>query len=482
MLCIVSTVVCYTGVLRKWRCRIMKKIQFASLFMVFIFLTTVAYAENMTGEGPNLGTDRITQAQIEGGLPLEKIIKAGVKVFTTPFNKHDGFGDGHFDHAEGDPRKIGNRPTLGNNGAFLRVNGLDAQTCLECHFVASFSTIPWTIGIGGVAGGNSNVFFMPSYIDVADLNPGQFNGRSINPPFNFGAGGVELLAKEMTYHLQKLKAKAIANPGTVIILKTKGVYFGKIKADYHGNLDTSHVEGIDPDLVVRPFGRKGNNSSLRVFDIGAMQFHFGMQPVEVVGKGMDLDGDGVVNEILVGELSAVHIFQATLLAPFMEELTKKAKMGFGIFKRIGCAKCHIPFLNTKSKHLAFSFPEVETDPMANVYSKVNLIETANFKPNDKGGIIVPLFADLKRHDMGPGLAESLDLVDHKENREFTTARLWGVRDTVPYLHDGRALTLTEAILMHGGEGQNARDKFDALSETRKNKVISFLYSLRTPVE
>ncbi len=460
----------------------MNKIQFASLLIIFIFLTTVAFAESMTGEGPNLGTDRITQAQIEGGLSLEEIIKAGMKVFTTPFNKLDGYGDGHFDLAEGDPREIGNRPTLGNNGAILRVNGLDAQTCLECHFVASFSTIPWTIGIGGAAGSNTNVMFMPSFIDVADLNPGQFNGRLINPPFNFGAGGVELLAKEMTYHLQKLKAEAIANPGTPITLKTKGVYFGKIKADYHGNLDTSHVEGIDPDLVVRPFGRKGNNSSLRVFDIGAMQFHFGMQPVEVVGESVDADDDGVVNEIMVGELSALHIFQATLPAPHMKRSTKKAKRGFRIFERIGCAKCHIPFLNTKGKYLTFSFPEVETDPTANVYSKVNLIGTANFKPNHKDGIIVPLFADLKRHDMGPGLAESLDLVDHKQNREFTTARLWGCGDTPPYLHDGRALTLTDALLMHGGEGQNARDKFDALSDLRKEKLISFLYSLRTPVE
>ena len=460
----------------------MKKIQFASLFVTFIFLTTVTFAENMTGEGPNLGADRITQAQIEGGLPIEEIINAGMRIFTTPFNKHDGYGDGHFDLAEGDPRDIGNRPTLGNNGAILRVNGLDAQTCLECHFLASFSTIPWTVGIGGAAGSNTNVMFMPSHIDVADLNPGEFNGRLINPPFNFGAGGVELLAKEMTDHLQKLKANAIANPGTQIPLKTKEVYFGKIIADDHGNLDTSHVEGIDPDLVVRPFGRKGNNSTLRVFDIGAMQFHFGMQPVEVVGEGVDADHDGVVNEILAGELSAIHVFQATLSAPGMEKLTEKAKRGFGIFALIGCAKCHRPFINTKSKYLSFSFPEVETDPTANIYAKVNLIETANFKHNQDGGIRVPLFADLKRHYMGPGLEESFDLVDHKENGEFTTARLWGCRDTAPYLHDGRALTLTEAILMHGGEGQGARDKFDALSETKKEKMMSFLYSLRTPVE
>ena len=63
---------------------------------------------------------------------------------------------------------------------------------------------------------------------------------------------------------------------------------------------------------------------------------------------------------------------------------------------------------------------------------------------------------------------------------FTSARLWGVADTAPYLHDGRAVTLTDAVLMHGGEAQVARDNFIALSDTDEDDVIDFLRTLRTP--
>ncbi|MFN2256081.1 MAG: di-heme oxidoredictase family protein, partial [Candidatus Promineifilaceae bacterium] len=103
-------------------------------------------------------------------------------------------------------------------------------------------------------------------------------------------------------------------------------------------------------------------------------------------------------------------------------------------------------------------------------------------PNGRGGISVPLFADLKRHDMGPDLSESFAQVDEQRNREFTTARLWGVADTAPYLHDGRATTLTEAILLHGGEALPARNAFAALSGQNQAEVIAFLRSLRTPTK
>jgi hypothetical protein len=65
-------------------------------------------------------------------------------------------------------------------------------------------------------------------------------------------------------------------------------------------------QGIDEDLVVRPFGRKGENFSMRDFDRGAMQFHFGIQPNEVFGANTDEDGDGLQNEFTAGEMSALH--------------------------------------------------------------------------------------------------------------------------------------------------------------------------------
>ena len=79
--------------------------------------------------------------------------------------------------------------------------------------------------------------------------------------------------------------------------------------------------------------------------------------------------------------------------------------------------------------------------------------------------------------MGPDLAENTgDVLDPF----FQTARLWGVADTAPYLHDGRAATLTEAILWHGGEATPARDIFDGLTDQEKRQLLAFLRTLRTP--
>jgi CxxC motif-containing protein (DUF1111 family) len=96
-----------------------------------------------------------------------------------------------------------------------------------------------------------------------------------------------------------------------------------------------------------------------------------------------------------------------------------------------------------------------------------------------GGVRVPLFADLKRHDMGPRLAETAEGAPIG-NAMFTTARLWGVADTAPYLHDGRATTLFDAIELHGGEAQGARDAFLALSDAERDLLLAFLGTLRTP--
>ncbi len=87
---------------------------------------------------------------------------------------------------------------------------------------------------------------------------------------------------------------------------------------------------------------------------------------------------------------------------------------------------------------------------------------------------VPLFADLKLHDMGPDLAEG------DGNTLFTTARLWGIADTAPYMHDGQCPTLAEAIEAHGGEAQDASDAFKALNATERKQLLDFLGTLRTP--
>ncbi len=432
------------------------------------------------GEGPALG-DRLTQEEVESGdLSLTELRREGRRVFSTPFNKLDGYGDGPMN--KNDPTSPGGRPSLQDNGTFLRVNGLDGQTCLECHSIVSNATIPATFGVGGIGAASANAIFQPTDIDVDDevgVGYASFNGRFINPPFLFGSGGIELLGKEMTEDLQALLAEAKANPGQDVELLTKGVDFGTIRFQ-DGKLVTDGIEGVDEDLVVRPFGRKGEFPTVRAFDLEALAFHFGMQPSEVVGKGIDDDGDGVLDEVTAGEISAMHIFNTTLERPRKTQVTEEVQAGFKLFQSIGCAECHTPILETRRKELSYCFPEIPERPFENEFYRVDLSEDpTGFKETKDGGLSVILFADLKRHDMGDALAESFG---SELDRFFTTARLWGVADTAPYLHDGRATTLTEAILLHGGEAQAARDNFAGLSDKDRILVLTMLRALRTPSE
>jgi CxxC motif-containing protein (DUF1111 family) len=120
---------------------------------------------------------------------------------------------------------------------------------------------------------------------------------------------------------------------------------------------------------------------------------------------------------------------------------------------------------------------VHEDPSANVYYTIDLAKPPARFVKVGLGVSVPLFADLKRHDMGPGLEEHTgDTLDPY----YQTARLWGVADTAPYLHDGRAATLSEAILWHGGEAQASRDLFAGLPDEERTDLLAFLRTLRTP--
>jgi CxxC motif-containing protein (DUF1111 family) len=110
---------------------------------------------------------------------------------------------------------------------------------------------------------------------------------------------------------------------------------------------------------------------------------------------------------------------------------------------------------------------------------------------------VELFGDLKRHAMGPNLAEAVNEIAGDDvtpippdprNRHtpdtFLTENLWGVGSTVPYMHDGRATTLTEAILEHAASNDDAasearasREAFTTRSLQDQRALLAFLENL-----
>ncbi len=152
------------------------------------------------------------------------------------------------------------------------------------------------------------------------------------------------------------------------------------------------------------------------------------------------DDDGVPDpEMSSEDLFDIVSFAMLLAAPQLDEPTAQSERGRVLFHESGCSDCHIPRLD---------------GPRGPLH----------------------LYSDLLIHDMGEELADGIEQGVARGN-EFRTHPLWGIASVGPYLHDGRADTLTDAILMHGGEGQSARDAFEALGESEQADVIEFLMSL-----
>jgi hypothetical protein len=124
--------------------------------------------------------------------------------------------------------------------------------------------------------------------------------------------------------------------------------------------------------------------------------------------------------------------------------------GHRLFQSIGCAGCHTPDLGT----------------------------------------IRGIYSDLLLHDMGPSLSDPAAYYGDDRDEpgslgsptvsEWRTPPLWGFRDSGPYLHDGRAQTLDEAVAWHGGQGAASAHRFRTLAQAERSRVRAFLNSLAAP--
>ncbi len=160
-------------------------------------------------------------------------------------------------------------------------------------------------------------------------------------------------------------------------------------------------------------------------------------------------------EITDATIQNVVFYLKTLKAPVPRNTNSPAVMeGRRLFADIGCAKCHRP--------------EMRTGP-----SPVSALSEKTFYP----------YTDLLLHDMGPGLDDGYTEGSAK-TFEWRTPPLWGLGlskfsqgGEYYLLHDGRARSIEEAILLHGGEAENARDNYAGLSDGDRKNLIQFLESL-----
>jgi CxxC motif-containing protein (DUF1111 family) len=158
-------------------------------------------------------------------------------------------------------------------------------------------------------------------------------------------------------------------------------------------------------------------------------------------------------EVLESTVQAVTHYIRALAPPDPGAETTQRAEGRQLFTQVQCARCHVPSFQTGPSPI----PALS-------------------------GRTVELYSDLLLHDMGDALADNRP-DGQASGREWRTAPLWGLRlmrrflnGEALLLHDGRARTVEEAILLHGGEALASRNAFAALAAAQKAALLDFVES------
>ena len=215
----------------------------------------------------------------------------------------------------------------------------------------------------------------------------------------------------------------------------------------------------DSQLKIGRFGWKAGAPTVLVQcaaayvdDMGVTNYVF---PNEV-GMSQSNGQDGLNDDPEISDeiLNQVVFYCKTLAVPAPRNITNESvKRGAKIFEEISCVKCHTPKQITG-------------------FNSIAAISNQTIFP----------YSDLLLHDMGSDLADNRpDFL--ATGTEWKTRPLWGIGLTqvvnghTHFLHDGRARNVTEAILWHGGEGQQSKENFKQLSTAKRNDLLAFINSL-----
>ncbi len=200
------------------------------------------------------------------------------------------------------------------------------------------------------------------------------------------------------------------------------------------------------EMRVGRFGHKATAADLRHQTAGAFANDLGLTNdlhPEPAGAG----------DVTSAQLADTVEFVSTLAVPAAGPRDPRALIGSGLFDRFGCAACHTRTLDTGEHDIA-------------------ALSHQRIHP----------YTDLLLHDLGGSLSDGRP--DHAATgAEWRTPALWGigltseVQDGTTYLHDGRARSLAEAILWHGGEAESAREAFRTARKADRAALIRFLETL-----
>jgi cytochrome c peroxidase len=452
-------------------------------------------------------------------MPPAALVAHGKLLFDAEWTAQEG-GGRPLTKGTGRPLTDSAQPLTGRR-AFNRLSAPDANSCTGCHNAPH-----------GLSGGSgdivANVFVLGQRFDFLTFDSSDRlptrgavdeAGRSVTlqnaaasraTTGMFGAGYLEMLARQITEELQR--TRDTIGVGETKALVAKGIHFGTLTLTRNGVWDTSRVVGLGrlslvsmgkthpPTLVIRPWHQASNVVSLREFANTSFNHHHGIQSTERFGRDADPDGDGFTNELTRADVTAVALYQASLQVPGRviprDPIVERAVLaGEQAFERIGCASCHVPRLPLDKQGWVFSEP----NPF-NLAGNLRRGETSDVKmdlssaalppprllPDSTGTVWVEAYTDFKLHDIcEPGDAEPLDQNQSQwsaklleGNCRFLTKRLWGAANEPPFFHHGLFTTLRRSVLAHSGEAKASRLAFQALPSAEQDALIEFLKTLQ----
>jgi len=229
------------------------------------------------------------------------------------------------------------------------------------------------------------------------------------------------------------------------------------------------VRNHSGEIVLGRFGWKSQNSDIRSQTADAFSGDIGISTEEKpspYGDCTEFQTDclaapnGVQKRLGPNEASKDIVDLVTFYAQHLA-VPARRKAGFPevlagkkLFYEAGCASCHVPKFVTEP---------IPDDPV-------------------RSNQLIWPYSDFLLHDMGDGLADGQQVGD-ATGKDWRTPPLWGiglvatVNGSPAYLHDGRARTLTEAVVWHGGEAEKSRNAFVNMSEDQRKSLIRFLESM-----
>lgn len=398
-----------------------------------LLLTAASCGSPEVHDAPDAGSTLVNAADVPiDGLPADDVARFddGDALFGLPFRPADGLGPlfirtscaaCHHEGARG--------PGLVQRLAVVEPDGVTPA--------ADQSALSWghTVRPGLAAGATTPI--------AAPAVPGIKTTIRIGPPV-FGRGYIEAVDDA---ELARLEVEQAARGDAIHGRRNHTIYASLPHNDptsgsTSGGLQTGQA-------VIGRLGLKARIATIDDFTADAFQGDMGlttpMRPAELANP------DGLADDLRPGiDLAQDHIDR---IAFYLRRIAIPRRVGLtgrgaALFAEVQCAACHVPALRTRAD---YPIPQL-------------------------AGIDAPIYSDLLLHDMGAALADGLT-EGSATSPSWRTAPLIGLRFAASYLHDGRAATVTDAVLAHDGEAAASRTGFQALSPDDQRRLIDFVSAL-----